>query len=548
MLCTSRHGVRALRSGTSITAVAILLAACTSGADSTATSHTASDKEIASFTYAISALPSSLNGMTTEVRTAQISALVTEPLEHYAYKDGTTQFTPGLAESVRESGDRAAVFTLRDGVKFSDGSALTADDVAWSITAAAAPTAQTAGNMAGFASAKATGANEVMVTWAYPTTSIRKRIDGTVEVQQAKFAQAHPTDLGTAGALPVGTGPYVYQSETAQDITLTRNPAYWGTQPKVKKLVFTKIAQDSSAQLAMRSGSVQGGTVGDLNTVSAWQAISGASLDDSHDPYISFLSLDLKTKPFDDVHVRRAVAYSIDRQGLVKSAFAGHADVLTSLFPIESYSDVIPSLSAAQQFAGQLPTYGFDLAAAKRELAQSAYPQGFTTTITYSSGTAWVKVLLLSLQQNLKSLGITVDLKPLATQAWLQSFFGHQATGIQVFPGVAVLSSDPSTLIPAFVGTASMRPNMLNSANFTTPQVESGYPMLALQTAGKYTKDERWKAVQTALSQVADQVPYVPLISQPTYYALAAGYLYTQTPATADLLGGTWIDYLRATS
>ncbi|MGW2056816.1 ABC transporter substrate-binding protein [Streptomyces sp. NPDC001840] len=534
--------------GATALAAAALLTACTSGTPAEAPSKRASDATIDSFTYAFTQWPKSLDGRTTQISTAQISTLVTQPLERFAYEGGAVRFKPNLAVSIRQPDSRTAVYTLRGGVKFSDGTPLTAEDVAWSIAEAATPVAETSADMQGFGSAIATGTNEVTVKWQYaiPPTSLREKIASTVEVQQAEFGRAHAKDLGTPAALPIGTGPYTYQSQTAQNITLVPNPAYWGTRPKVQRLIFTRFTEDSSAQLALRSGSVQGSQVIDPKTAPLWQRISGASLYIAHDPSISFISLDLNTPPFDDVHVRKAIAHSIDRKSIIQAAFGGHADLLHGILPADGISDAAPSLEAAQKFLDRLPSNDFDLTKAKAELAQSDHPQGFTTTMTYSSGSAWQQILLLSLQENMKSLGVTINLKPISPQEWFQNFFSHRATGMQVFPGVAVLNGDVSAILPGMVGKASMRPNLLNNANFTTPEVESAYPMLAPRSIGKYSKAEQWKATQTVLSEIAAQVPYVPLFSPNTLHALGSGYMYTRTPSHFDMLSGSWIDYLRA--
>jgi peptide/nickel transport system substrate-binding protein len=530
-------------------AVSASLTACGSGATSGG-AGAPTDQPIPSLTYAVADWPSSLNGYTTKIDTSRISALVSQPLERSSYQNGVLTFTPNLATSVTQPSPTTAVFTLRGGVKFSDGTPLTAQDVAWSMTAAAAPTAETAANMQGFGNAVPSGPNEVTVTWQYPTPlqTLREVVDDFVEVQQAAFAQAHSKDLGTPGALPIGTGPYLYQSQTAQDITLVPNPHYWGVRPKAQKLVFTKITQDNSAELALRSGSVQAADLVDVRTAPQWQAIPGASLHVAHDPSISFLSLDLNTPPFNDVHVRKAIAYAVDRKSIVTAGFSGHADLLQGILPAAGFTDVAPSPDAATKFLDQLPRYDFDLAKAKSELAQSAYPHGFSTTVTYAGGQNWQQILLLSLQQNLKPLGVTITLSPVSGQQWFQTFFSHQATGLQVFPNVAILSGDVSAVLPGMVGKASMRPGMLNNANFTDPAVESAYPAIAPKTIGQHTRAEQWAATQTVLTEVAEQVPYVPLFSPQTVYVLGKGFTYTKTPAFTDMLSGSWIDYLRASA
>lgn len=526
--------------------LALVASSCAAQTGRTTAASGGNDRAIPSFTYALSDLPTSLNSMTAKLETARVSALVTEPLEQISFQNGAVTFKPGLATSVTEPAAATLVYKLRD-AKFSDGSPLTAEDVAWSITAAAAPTAETAGNLQGFGSAKVTGPLQVTITWKYPNPNLRASLSlAGVLVQEATFAQAHRKDLGTSAALPIGTGPYKFESQNAQDIVLTPNPSYWGSRPKVQKLTFTAIAQDNSAQLAMRSGTLQGTKIADLKTTSQWQGIKGTSLHTAHDLTSDLVSMDTSKPPFDDIHVRKAIGYAIDRQGIAAAAFGGHADQLQTLVPSAELAGVA-SEQEIKTFLDQLPQQEFSIEKAKAELAQSVHPNGFSVEVPYVNTVTWERLLLLNLQENLKPLGITITPKPVPQGQWYQTFFSHQATGIQLINRFSTTLPDPSGLFYAFIGKATMQPNFPNSANFTTPSVETAYPALAPETAYKFSKEQRWDATKSIATEISNQVPYVPLYSEHTVYALAAGYTYTQTPTLLDVLSGAWIQFIRAT-
>ncbi|MFJ7215039.1 ABC transporter substrate-binding protein [Amycolatopsis sp. NPDC098790] len=532
---------------TSLVVAALTASACSSGGGgSPAQPKAATETTIPSFTYAITQLPTSLNGMTTKTDTAQISSLVTETLEHATARDGVPQLSPNLAESVTQPDNKTIVYRLRD-AKFSDGTALTPEDVIWSIEATAAPTAETAGNMAGFASASATGPHEVTVKWKYGDPNMRLGVSGAVQVQKAAFAKQHSSDLGTPSALPIGTGPYKYQAQTSQAIDLVANPQYWGARPKAGSLKFTVIADDSSARLALQSGSIQGAEVKDVKTSNQWQAISGTSLHTSPGLSSNVLSLDTSKAPFDDIHVRNAVAYSVDTGNLGKAAYGDYADTLTTVVPVESIASVAPSLDEAKKFLDQLPKRTFDLGKAKQELAASAHAGGFTAEVPYRTTDPADKLLVLSLQENMKSLGVTIVPKPVQPAEWAQEVFSHTATGIQVLTGLTIIIPDPSGMLYYFVGKENMVPNSLNLANFTTPAIEQALPMISPAGSGGYTKDQRWNATKTIITELAQQAPYVPLYSSKNVYALKDGYTFTEPPGTLDLLTGAWIDYLRST-
>src|SRR5579875_3017078 len=321
-------------------AVALLAAACTSS--SAGSSAKTNGTVPASFTFALPAAPISLDiPKDFDGNIMQIMALVTEKLERIS---PTGQLSPDLATSVTQPNATTLVYHIRSGVKFSDGTPLTAADVAWSLqhVTDVKAGAETAGNVLSFASATVTGPLQVTVKLKYPDPTARENLAVISFVQEAKFGQAHLSDLGSPGAVPVGTGPYKVSSDTTQAVTLTRNPYYWGPKPPVNKLVFTFIPTDTTAQLAMRSGSIQGALVADLKTVSAWKAISGTTLYNLPSLYTNFLTLDTSAGPLSDVHVRKAIAYSLDRAGVMAAAFGQYATLMKGMATPGLLADVAP--------------------------------------------------------------------------------------------------------------------------------------------------------------------------------------------------------------
>lgn len=151
------------------------------------------------------------------------------------------------------------VYTLRPGLRFSDGAELTAGDVAWSIKHFSAATAQTSAVGQQVAGVSVTRPLQVTVKLKAPVPTARAGIAITTLVEEAKFAEAHAQTLGNADVAPVGTGPYEVASQTSEKITLVRNPYYAGTKPAADKVAFSVIADDTTRQLALRSGSIDGG-------------------------------------------------------------------------------------------------------------------------------------------------------------------------------------------------------------------------------------------------------------------------------------------------
>ncbi|MET8976851.1 ABC transporter substrate-binding protein [Streptomyces sp. NPDC004539] len=503
----------------------------------------ASDRTLPVVNWALPNAPASLDYAKSydNNTTGAVMSLVTEPLERVS---STGEFTPNLATSVTQPDATTLVYKLRSGVKFASGAELTAQDVAWSIEHFTAEEAQTAVLGQKVGSVTVTGPLEVTVKLTAPAPTARAGIALATLVEEASFAKAHAKDLGNAGTAPVGTGPYQVDSQTAGKITLVRNPQYARTKPAPDKVVFSVIPDDNARQLALRSGEIDGGPVNALKNAAQWKAIPGTTLHASPSLSQNFLAMDVTKAPFDDVHVRRAVALSVERDGIMKAGFGEYAEAMKGLIPAGELAGVAGSRQAADTFLAGLPQYAHDPAAAKAELAKSAHADGFSTTIEYVKDYPWQELTVLSLQENLRPLGVTITPKPVTANDWYAKLFKHQLTGITLPFGFGASYPDPSALLGKLVGKANIGAQKINIANWTTPEVDKAQQ--TVMTAGPAAT--RWAASKTILTQVADQVPYVPLFTEDEVYAVGENLTLTGTGLTSfDLSNGGWIFSVKAT-
>lgn len=531
----AQRSLRVVASAVAVTALAAIVAAASMAAPSRRGTRQ-------TFTFAVPYLPTSLDvAKSLSTVPQQIMSLVTEPLVRLT---STGEVLPNLATKVTKPNSTTLVFTIRPGIRFSDGRSLTAADVVWSIDHVTNPKAQTSGNFASFAKATATGRLKVTVKLKHPDPTAEAGLASIAFIQEAKFAAHHATGLGTPGAVPIGTGPYKVSSDTAQNVTLVANPDYWGPKPTIAKLVFTPIAEDSVAELAMRSHSIQAASVGDLRNIGQWLKVPGTTISSGPALTSDFLSMDTAAAPFNDIHVRLAVAYSIDRYGIFHAGFGHYGYVLKGLIPAGELLDVAPSASAVTKFLSGLPQYNLNLAKAKAELAESAFPKGFSVTVPYVSTDPIAELVVLNLQQNLKPLGITVTPQPETENQWIQAFFTHTMTGIQLIEGFTATEADPASVLGkgGVVGTVNLTQGGFNEANWASPAIDR-----AVADMTSLNKSLRWQQSKFILRQVADQVPYVPLFDPSNAWAVAAGWKFTRPMTLFDFYNGDWISYLKAT-
>jgi len=238
-----------------------------------------------------------------------------------------------------------------------------------------------------------------------------KRLDPTARqnlavisfVQEAKFGAAHQKDSHRRGD-PDRYRPYQVSSDTTQAVSLTRNPHYWGPKPPMSKISFNVITGGTtprSWRCARARSRDAGGQSQDRVAVAGRQGrepLHAAGLT------TTFLTLDISSGPLRDVHVRKAIAYSIDRAGVMAAGYGKYASLMRGLAASGVLADVAPSVQEAEAFLAALPQYDLDPAKARSELAQSAYPHGFSLTIPYVQDAPFSQLTVENLAQNVKPL------------------------------------------------------------------------------------------------------------------------------------------------
>ncbi|WP_188726323.1 ABC transporter substrate-binding protein [Pseudoclavibacter endophyticus] len=252
---------------------------------------------------------------------------VFEPLTEF---DVDNEPQPVLATewSFPEDG-MSATFTLRDDVTFHSGRQMTAEDVKWTFEKTKDPASA---SQVGFIAAKFSDI-EVTSPTSLTVTFSEKMAPASIFdfLEQTYIVDSETFDGLADGSQIIGTGPYAVSDYSAGvSLTVERNDDWWGEGQYLDSMVFNRVG-DSTAQLsALRSGRSQIGY--GLSLVDAqgfasdpqFEVLDGGGI-------IYVLGVDVNQAPFDDVRVRQAIQYGIDRDRINEQVFAGEATV-TNLF------------------------------------------------------------------------------------------------------------------------------------------------------------------------------------------------------------------------
>jgi peptide/nickel transport system substrate-binding protein len=153
---------------------------------------------------------------------------------------------------------------------------------------------------------------------------------------------------GAPGGQAVGTGAYKLESwKTGDKLVLTRNDSYWGRKALTKTVIIRPIADNTARLQALQTGEIQGYDNVEPQDVKTIQRSSKLKVLDRPSFNVGYVTINQKVKPFDNILVRKAVAYGLDRGGVVKAFYAGRGIVANEFQPasVQGYSTSVPKYS-----------------------------------------------------------------------------------------------------------------------------------------------------------------------------------------------------------
>lgn len=308
---------------------------------------------------------------------------------------------PWLAQSWDTSADQLTwTFHLRTGVKFSDGSPMTAADVKFSLDRSRNFQGGFSFIDSAIASVDAPDTNTVVIKTKYPWKPLLADL--------ALWANAvYPKDFGGKSEAaffksPIGTGPFKLDHWTpGVETKMVRNPYYWQPgKPYLDSVTWPFVPDDNTRNLQLKGGQIDIDQFAPFATLASLKSTPGIKVQIFDSNVVSYVLINERVKQYQDVHVRRAIAYAIDAETMAKASLYGYGSVACSF--------VAPTMA---YYDPNTPCLKHDLDKAKAELAQSAYPNGFNTRILVGGTDVYQESVGEIVQQQLKPLNINVTLQ-----------------------------------------------------------------------------------------------------------------------------------------
>ncbi len=450
--------------------------------------------------------PTSMDpGQLTDINSMRVLANVYDTLVRFT--PGTFNLIPGLATSWTISPDELSyTFKLRKGVAYHDGTPFDAAAVKFTYDRLLDP--QHPYHNTGpfpFAAFYYGAIKETQVVDPYTVRFVLKQrfsplLDNLTLNTGRIVSPAAVKKWGKEFAShPVGTGAFKFVSwEKSVRIVLEKNPAYWGGVPKLDRLVFRPLTEEQTRVTELLSGGVDFIVDVPPDNLAQLKNDSRFQVYDQPGPHIWWVTLNTRKKPFNDVRVRQAVNYAVNKEAIARDVLKGTGTPAAGPIP--------PAITWA--FSDQVQKYPYDLEKAKALLRAAGYPTGFSAVFWIpesGSGMQSPKTMAQAIQADLAAVGIKVSIQTYEWGAYLNQYgkgLGDADMGALSFmldPG------DPAPMLSLVIDGHAISPNGFNSGYFQDVKVDR----LLQQATETVDKAQRGALYRQVASLVADDAPWI---------------------------------------
>jgi peptide/nickel transport system substrate-binding protein len=536
--------------GAAVAALAALAATgCGKAAPSTATGSSATPTSTTALS-ATTPAPSGDAGKITWATYREVGTL--DPIQAFDYPENTVvtslcdslikqqpdgTLAAGLADLPEHPDDTTTVFKLRDGVKFSDGKPVTAQDVVFSLQRAADPKA------GGFYPAVFTRVKSIAATDDTTVTIKLKQpdywLDGELSqmpgvILEKAYAESKGKALGTPKGGIVCAGPYkVGNWKAGAQLSVVKNDNYWSEpKPKVAEIDFKGVPDEASLTTGFVTGGIDGSYPQALGSIDQLRANNKLTVTKGPSFAMDAIVISSLKGALKDVRVRQALSMAIDRKSYIQTVYHGDAQMPRTLANPGTWGygkDVF------QADWDKLPDPAQDVAKAK-DLVKQAGAEGKTITLGMTNEVSNLASSANAIRSAGEAIGLKVKFKAVSAQNFINFFTDPKAReGVDGFPTVNYPDyADPAAFYNTFVAADGSQ----NYSGFADPEITK----LMDQARSTADADARAKLVAQAGDKIMEQLPWIPMAAVDSL--LITQSKLTGAPASFVYMGGPWANLL----
>jgi len=416
---------------------------------------------------------------------------------------------PDAAESYTADNPTQYTFKLRKGVKFHNGREMKAADVKYSIERildekTGSPRRS---NFAPIDKIETPDDYTLVLKLKNPYAPLLSILaDRTTAIVPKEVVDANG---GKLDKVAVGTGPFKFVEYVPNTRTkLEKNPDYFiKGLPYLDTVIYQPIPDDTARSTAVRTGAVDIVEYAPAKDLALLKGDSKITMAGEGNNNVRHLSFNNKVKPFDNVKVRQAIAWAVDRKAVLDAAVNGAGTPLTAGPFLSTFWPGLPN-----------PVFKQDLAKAKQLLAEAGFPNGFKAKMKNTPTYAFLGNAGIVVQEQLKAVGIEFEIISLEWSVFLKDYMAKDyeamVSGYSAFV-------DPHTVFDTYYVTG--RAN--NFMNYTNPKFDD----LVAKAATTSDQAERAKLYREAQTILLEDCPMVFLYAANEYEAMQSyvkGYVH----------------------
>lgn len=289
-------------------------------------------------------------------------------------------------------------FTLQENVKFHDGTDFNAEAVKANIARIQDEknNLRLRKSFAKVSKVETPDAKTVVITLSEPYNAFLNKV-AMAPIVSPKALEENGADITKK---PVGTGPFKFKEWVQGDrLVVEKNADYWQQGlPKVDSLTFRPVPENGSRIAMLKTGEADFIYPMPTEQVSEVEGEEGISIEKTDSTIVRYVTLNTMKKPYDDVKVRQAINYAINKEAYIKVVKSGLGAKLDS------------TMSSKTQYYSQQTGYDYDVEKAKQLLAEAGYPDGFEAEIWGENESETIKGMQF-IQQQLALVGIKLEVK-----------------------------------------------------------------------------------------------------------------------------------------
>ncbi|KMO10725.1 glutathione ABC transporter substrate-binding protein GsiB [Methylobacterium platani] len=418
-----------------------------------------------------------------------------------------------LAESYEVSPDGLIyTFKLREGVKFHDGTAFDANAVKTNLERVLNPENHLAryNQFNRVKTVEAVSPGVVRITLKEPFGPF---INSLAHASAAMISPAALQKWGKDIAFhPVGTGPFTFvEWKQTDSVKGAKFAGYWHAGlPKVDSITWKPVPENGTRAAMLQTGEADFAFPLPYEQAKALGENKKLKVIAQDSIILRYLSMNMLQKPFDDLRVRQAINYAINKEALAKVAFSGYASPAKGVVP------------AGVLYAHPMAAWPYDPAKARQLLKEAGYPNGFETILWSGYTTSTAQKAIQFLQQQLAQVGIKVQtqaLEPGQRVEWVQTAPDPKTARVRLYYiGWSSSTGEADWALRPLLSTEAWPPKLSNTAYYSNPEVDALLAKALVTTSDAEKADLYAKAQE----QIVKDAPWAPLVTEQNLYATSA--------------------------